>query len=321
MNIDEILSNCPKNKTIVDNLIRGYHIINNPKYENIMVSISGGADSDVMMDICSKLHDNDSNIIYVYFDTGLEYDATKKHIEYLENKYNTNIEIFKPKKTIPFTCNHYGQPFISKYVSEMMSRLQRHNFKWEDEPFDVLYERYPKCKGALQWWTNSQISDMFNIRRNKGLKEFIISNPPEFKISNLCCKYAKKNIARDVIKSHKCDLNVIGVRKYENGIRSAAYKNCFDEKLGECDVYRPLFWYTNQDKEEYEKFYNIKHSNCYSEYGLLRTGCAGCPFGRDFEVELNVIETFEPKLYKAVNNIFGDSYEYTRKYREFKERM
>lgn len=321
MNIDEILSNCPKNKVIVDNLIRGYHIINNPKYENVMVSISGGADSDVMMDICSKIHDSDSSIRYVYFDTGLEYDATKKHIDYLKNKYDTDIHIFKPKKTIPFTCNHYGQPFLSKYVSEMISRLQRHNFKWEDESFDVLYEKYPKCKVALLWWTNGSKSDMFNIRRNKGLKQFILSNPPWFKISNLCCKYAKKDIAHHVVKEFDCDLNVIGVRKYENGIRQAIYKNCFDEKIDDCDVYRPLFWYTNQDKEEYEKFYNIKHSNCYSEYGLLRTGCAGCPFGRDFEIELDVIETFEPKLYKAVNNIFGDSYEYTRKYREFKERM
>ena len=45
--------------------------------------------------------------------------------------------------------------------------------------------------------------------------------------------------------------------------------------------------------------------------------CAGCPFGRDFEFELEVIEKYEPKLYRAVNNIFGDSYAYTRKYREF----
>ena len=50
-----------------------------------------------------------------------------------------------------------------------------------------------------------------------------------------------------------------------------------------------------------------------------RTGCAGCPFGRDFEKELEIIKKYEPQLYKAVTNIFGDSYEYTRKYRKFKE--
>ena len=67
------------------------------------------------------------------------------------------------------------------------------------------------------------------------------------------------------------------------------YKNCFDNNE-DYDKYRPLFWYTNIDKEEYEKHYNIIHSKCYTEYGLKRTGCAGCPFGRNFEFELEVIK-------------------------------
>lgn len=68
-------------------------------------------------------------------------------------------------------------------------------------------------------------------------------------------------------------------------------------------------------------YYNVTHSKCYIEYGLKRTGCAGCPFGRDFEYELEVIKKYEPKLYKAVNNIFGKSYEYTRKYKQFCKEM
>ena len=96
-----------------------------------------------------------------------------------------------------------------------------------------------------------------------------------------------------------------------------AYKNCFTENEGECDDYRPLFWYMNEDKEDYENYYGVTHSDCYTKYGLKRTGCAGCPFNRNFEEELDIIKTYEPKLFKAVNNIFGDSYEYTRKYKEF----
>ena len=66
---------------------------------------------------------------------------------------------------------------------------------------------------------------------------------------------------------------------------------------------------------------NIVHSKCYSEMGLLRTGCCSCPFGRDFETELSLTERYEPKLYTAVNNIFKDAYEYTRMYREFQKKM
>lgn len=51
---------------------------------------------------------------------------------------------------------------------------------------------------------------------------------------------------------------------------------------------------------------------------MTRTGCAGCPFGSGFEDELELIINNEPKLYKAVAKIFHNSYEYTRRYREYK---
>ena len=37
--------------------------------------------------------------------------------------------------------------------------------------------------------------------------------------------------------------------------------------------------------------------------------------------ELAVIQQYEPKLYTAAVNIFGKSYEYTRRYREFVKMM
>lgn len=320
MDIYEIFETCPKNKTIVDNFIRAYSIINNDKYKNIVCSISGGSDSDVMLDICTKVDEN-KKINYVYFDTGLEYKATKEHLNYLENRYNINIIRYKAIKPIPLTSIKYGQPFLSKRVSEMMMRLQRHNFKWEDEPFEILYERYPKCKSALQWWTNSNESIRLNIDYNKYLKDYIIQNPPTFNISNKCCQYAKKDLIHKIIKDNKYELSISGIRRSEGGARAIAYKSCFDENESLCDNYRPLFWYTNDDKLVYENHYNIIHSKCYTQYGLERTGCAGCTFGKDFENELNVIEKYEPNLYKAVNNIFKDSYEYSRNYKKFVNKM
>ncbi len=59
----------------------------------------------------------------------------------------------------------------------------------------------------------------------------------------------------------------------------------------------------------------------YVEYGLKRTGCVGCPFNPRINEELEIIEKYEPKLYTAAVNIFGKSYEYTRKYREFVKMM
>ena len=69
----------------------------------------------------------------------------------------------------------------------------------------------------------------------------------------------------------------------------------------------------------YEAAFNVTHSDCYLKYGLRRTGCACCPFGKDFEAELVAAEKYEPNLHRAALHVFGKSYEYTRKYREYQE--
>lgn len=320
--IEEIIKDCPRNQIILDNLIRAWAIINSSRYKKAVCSISGGSDSDIMLDIVWRC-DKDNKVDYVWFDTGLEYQATKDHLKYLEDKYEIEIIKYKSIKPIPLICRNYGQPFMSKQTSEFISRLQRHDFEWQDDTFDFLYNKYPKCKSALEWWCNTKGSgSAFNIERNKLLKEFMIDNPPTFKVSNKCCDYAKKKVIHKLINENNYDLNITGIRKAEGGARGYAYKNCFDDNNDNgCDNYRPIFWYKNKDKFDYEKAYNIVHSKCYTEYGLHRTGCVGCPYGKDFEFELEVINKYEPKLYKAVNNIFKDSYEYTRKYQEFRKEL
>lgn len=61
--------------------------------ERAMVSISGGADSDMMLDMLMELDPAKNytfnEIHYVWFDTGIEYTATKQHLKDLEEKYGT----------------------------------------------------------------------------------------------------------------------------------------------------------------------------------------------------------------------------------------
>ena len=110
---------------------------------------------------------------------------------------------------------------------------------------------------------------------------------------------------------------IIGVRKAEKGIRSASYKTCFTAREDECDQYRPLFWYSDKDEVYYDELFGIQHSDCYTKYGMTRTGCVGCPFNRKLLDELSIIEEHEPKMLKAVSHVFKDSYEYTRMFREY----
>ncbi len=314
------------NGSIFDSYAKAQAVIS--RHTTPICSVSGGADSDIMLDIVHSV-DEAGNVKYYWLDTGFEYAATKEHLTELEQKYGIEILRVKAEKSIPACVKEYGVPFLSKYVSEQMMRLQKHNFQWEDEPLEVLLQKYPNCKIALQWWCVERYSDKdgvqkisrFSIYRNKWLKEFIISNPPDFPISNECCEYAKKRPAKRVIKDFGADLNITGIRKAEGGIRSASFTSCFSESPTGCDTFRPIFFYTDYDKQVYNEFLGVKNSRCYTEYGMKRTSCVGCPFNRKVLDELEIIKAFEPKLYKAAVGIFGKSYEYTAKYRAFVKEM
>ena len=79
---------------IVDSFTKADSVINRKGYQRPMCSISGGADSDIMLDLCHKV-DEDGKIAYVWFDTGLEYQATKDHLLFLERKYSIRRPLWR----------------------------------------------------------------------------------------------------------------------------------------------------------------------------------------------------------------------------------
>lgn len=290
------------------------------EYPVIMASISGGSDSDLMIDMLERVGHPNSIIHYVFFNTGMEYMETKRHIKYLESRYGVQITECKAKMPVPVAVHQYGYPFLAKKVSNYIHRLQSNGFSWEDGTFEKLLEKYPKCEAALKWWCNEWgDGSRFNISRRKWLKEFLIENPPTIPISDMCCIKSKEDTAHQVEKELNPNLSCVGVRKSEGGQR-AIIGSCFTDIPFGCSVFRPLYWIQKNDKRKYERFYQIRHSGCYTVYGLKRTGCACCPFGRNFEQELEIAQRYEPKLYKAACNVFGPVYEYTKMYKEFVEK-
>lgn len=287
--------------------------------QRVSCSVSGGADSDILIDLCERTVPH--FVSYVFFDTGIEYQATKDHLEYLEEKYD--IKIHKEKSKVPVSLGNkkYGVPFLSKQVSEYISRLQKHNFSWENKSYEELVEKYPNCQIALKWWCNRRGNkSAFNIERNSWLKEFMVKNPPDFRISPKCCDGAKKNPADKYLKENMIDIQLVGIRLAEGGARGFSHKDFFQDEKFYTKVF-PLLYFTNKDRAEYEREFNIIHSNCYARYGLARTGCAGCPFSREYQYEQEVIKQYEPKLSKAIENMWSEVYEYTNKYHEFQKMM
>ena len=104
--------------------IVGKHLKEHP---NAVCSYSGGADSDIMIDIIEKARHafNLPPVKYVFFNTGLEMKATKDHVKRTAEKYGVEIEECRPDINIVQASRKYGIPFVSKIMSGGLSDWQR----------------------------------------------------------------------------------------------------------------------------------------------------------------------------------------------------
>lgn len=96
MNLFEIIKNAPETSQLITDSI----VITHSKlqqYNKILCSVSGGSDSDILIDLCQKF-DDANKITYAFFDTGLEFRATKEHIGNLSVNPSGKCEI----------CNRYA---------------------------------------------------------------------------------------------------------------------------------------------------------------------------------------------------------------------
>ncbi len=311
-------------------------LIEHPK---AICSYSGGADSDIMIDLIEKTRAifGLPPVKYVFFNTGLEMKATKDHVKATAEKYGVEIEECRPKISIVQAARTYGIPFVSKIMSAGLSEWQKKGIplsiadeyeQAEDKAAKrrELKERYPKCESVINFLCccNSAGEPRPNIQlvinSSKYMRDFIGEYPPDFTISAKCCDYCKKQAAHIVQKDY--DMIITGERRAEGGMRSVPRKDntslCFTETSGGQYRLRPLYYVTDIDKAWYKDYYGIRYSDAYEVYGLTRTGCCGCPISHKAVEDLEKIRPYEPNVVKAAWNIFGKSYGYRLKYNEYK---
>lgn len=315
MNVHDFMEHAGNNFNIVNAIAKTWDILD--RFSHPVCSISGGSDSDILLDIIHKL-DEQRKVRYVWFNTGLEFNATKRHLDDLEQKYSISIERVPAVKPIPVTVRESGYPFLSKFVSNRIAQLQRHHFHFRlDSDYEQDMRDFDHCKDGLDWWHNKRSYRTFNISRFYLLKEFLAAYTPDFSISDKCCDFSKKLPAKHFIRDNSCDLNIIGTRKLEGGIRQSL-TSCFSQSDDEGAIFRPIFWFKNSDKKAYCNLFGVSHSDCYTVYGLERTGCVGCPFNPHAEKELEQCELWEKGIVNAARNVFAKSYEFTKLFRAFR---
>lgn len=314
------------------------HLRAHPK---AICSYSGGADSDIMIDLVERtraLFDLPP-VQYVFFDTGLEMKATREHVKATAEKYGVEIMTAKPKVNIVKAARTCGIPFVSKIMSGGLSEWQKKGVplsiadeyeQAEDKAAKrkELKERYPNCEQVINFLCCCNAAGeprphiQLVINSSRYMRDFITEYPPDFQISAKCCDYCKKQLAHRVQKGY--ELIITGERRDEGGMRSVPKKDstamCFTETADGQFRLRPLYYVSDKDKAWYKDYYGIRYSDAYEVYGLKRTGCCGCPISYRAADDLEIIGKYEPNIKKAAWNIFGKSYEYRAKYNEYKAR-
>lgn len=311
------------------------------QHPNAICSYSGGADSDILLDLIEQTRKifNLKPVKYAFFNTGLEMQATKRHVKEVAEKYGIEITEYRPKTNIVLAVKNHGVPFVSKIMSAGLGEWQRKGIPLSvADEYDAaedkaakrkeLKERYPGCESVLNFLCccNSAGEPRPNIQlvinSSKYMRDFISEYPPDFQISAKCCDYCKKQLAHSVQKDF--DMIITGERRDEGGMRSVPRKDntslCFTETSSGQYRLRPLYYVSDADKAWYKDYYGIRYSDAYEVYGLTRTGCCGCPISYKAIDDLEKIRPFEPNVVKAAWAIFGKSYEYRRLYNEYKER-
>lgn len=309
------------------------------EHPNAICSYSGGADSDVLIDLIERVRKMYKlpPVKYAFFNTGLEMKATKDHVKAQAQKYGVEIEECRPKVNIVTASRKYGIPFVSKIMSGGLNQWQKKGVpltvadeynEAEDKAAKrkELKERYPNCESLLNFLCccNSAGEPRPNIQlvinSSKYMLDFIKECPPDFQISADCCTYCKKNLAHEVQKSF--DMIITGERRDEGGMRSVPRQDntslCFTETSSGQFRLRPLYYVSDKDKVWYKEHYGIRYSDAYEVYGLTRTGCCGCPISYKAVEDLEKIRPYEPVLVKAAWNVFGKSYLYRQQYNEYK---
>lgn len=309
------------------------------EHPNAMCSYSGGSDSDIMMHMIETARKifNLPPIKYYFFETGLEMEATRRHVRETAELYGVEIYTVRPKKNIVQATREYGQPFVSKIMSAGLEAVQKKNIplsiadeynQAEDKEAKrkELKERYPGCEQAINFLCccNSAGEPRPNIQlvinSSKYMLDFIKENPIPFRISNHCCDICKKQPAHAIEKQF--DMVITGERRDEGGMRSVprSYSStmCFTETAAGKFRLRPLYYVSDADKQWYKDYYGIRYSDAYEVYGLKRTGCCGCAISARAVADLELIRPYEPNVVKAALAIFGDSYRYRAKYNEYK---
>ena len=242
------------------------------EFDKYYLSYSGGKDSHFLYWFIKEILQDDK-IEIVGVNTYME------HHEILKRILKNCDRVLKPAMKPLEIKEKYGIPCFSKLQDEIISRYQNGS-------------RTPNTMAGV----TGEGRVMFKL--NKKAKELLLNNKLH-KISNKCCKVIKKDTLHQYEKESGKQA-ILGVRGSEGALRKSRYTSCFSKK----GMFTPLWDMTDNIMDELCKRHDIEIPHVYNF--IERTGCMGCPYGRNTEKELSLINDNQKKF---VCEYFKESYE------------
>jgi len=251
------------------------------KPENYYLSYSGGKDSHFLYWFIKEWLKEDK-IIVVGCNTGFEIPEIRRRII-----NNSDVVLHPAKKRYEIKAE-YGIPCFSKQQDEYIKRYQNGS-------------RTPNTMRAI----NGE-NVIYNL--NSKARELLLSGKLH-KVSNLCCRWNKELPMIQWGKEHHKNA-IMGVRQSESNTREAKYNTCL-KKNGD---FTPIYDMSDKLMDLIYDVYDIEVPKCYSY--LSRTGCGGCPYGRNIEKELAILPELQRKetikFFKESYDVLGVNYEYVQ---------
>jgi 3'-phosphoadenosine 5'-phosphosulfate sulfotransferase (PAPS reductase)/FAD synthetase len=266
----------------------------------VYVSFSGGKDSTVLLDLARRIY---PDIEAVFIDTGLEYPEIREFVKSIDN-----VTYLRPKMQFKEVIEKYGYPVISKEVAQIIGEAKRGQ---------------PTAIKKMNGLDKDNKPSAYRARNVK--YKYLVDS--EFKISEKCCYFLKKNPVKEFEKK-TTKKPILAMMADESIKRAQGWLNTgcnsFESKRPQSN---PMAFWTEQDVLRYLKNFNIPYSTVYGNIvaktkivsmneleqlamkdvpvelmttGEQRTGCMFCMFGVHLDKEPNRFQRMKithPKLY------------------------
>lgn len=256
---------------------------NKINFKEYALCYSGGKDSHFLYFFIKNILRTSPKVWQNAEDILIASANTQREFPEIKNRMFSNADIIVyPELKMDEIKEKFGMPCFTKNQDAYIYRYQKGSRS--KSTLDRVYSRTKSMYNLSAFARNSLLSGTLP------------------KVSSMCCVYTKEKPLNEELRRRERK-PIVGVRRAESVLRKGLYHSCLDKMQTK---FTPLYDFTDQVMDILYRYYDIEEPKLYTLYGLCRSGCAGCSYGRNIELELNLLTDAQRKY--AIDS-FHESYD------------